>query len=76
MKKTFIALVVYALLVIFALVGEIKCISKAIKANWDPIGKTEIVYTAAAFTGLGSIVGWINISLVDLGYRQLQPPNL
>lgn len=41
--------------------GEIRCIYKAIKCNWEPIGKAEIIYTAAAITGFGCIVGYINI---------------
>jgi len=42
-------------------VGEIRCIYKAINCNWEPIGKAEIIYTMSSFTGLGSIVGWTNI---------------
>ena len=36
-------------------------IYKAVKCNWEPIGKAEIVYTVAACTGVGAIVGWIDI---------------
>ncbi len=43
------------------LIGEVKCIVKAVKCNWEPIGKAEVIYTAAAFTGTGAIVGWIDI---------------
>lgn len=46
---------------LFALVGEVKCIIKAINCNWEPIGKAEVIYTASAFTGVGCIVGWFNI---------------
>lgn len=53
--------IIYILLIIGAIVGEVKCITKAIRCDWDPIGKAEIIYTAAAFTGMGSIVGWIDI---------------
>jgi len=42
-------------------VGEIRCIIKAVQCNWEPVGKAEIVYTGAALTGLGCIVGWTNI---------------
>lgn len=41
--------------------GEVRCIYKAIKCNWEPIGKAEVIYTAAAFTGLGCIVGYFDI---------------
>lgn len=53
--------ILYIILLIFALVGEIKCIVKMINCDWEPIGKAEIVYTVATFTGCGCVVGWINI---------------
>ena len=46
---------------IAALVGEIKCIIKAIDCNWEPVGKAEIIYTASVVTGLGCVVGYIDI---------------
>ena len=48
-------------LIIFILVGEIKCVVKAVRCDWNPVGKAEILYTGAALTGLGAVVGWINI---------------
>lgn len=58
MKKVFW---VYVTVAVLAVVGEIKCIINAINCNWEPTGKAEIVYTGAAMTGLGCIVGWIDI---------------
>lgn len=55
--KSILVLSIYLLLII----GEIKCFYKAFTCNWNPIGKAEVIYTAAAFTGLGAIVGWIHI---------------
>ena len=49
------------LLIVFLFVGEFMCIVKAFSCNYEPIGKAEIVYTGAAMTGLGCIVGWIDI---------------
>lgn len=49
------------ILIGLVLAGEIQCIYKAVKCNWDPIGKAEIIYTAAACSGLGGVVGWFNI---------------
>lgn len=49
-------------LIIFLLVGEAMCIYKAVTCNWEPVGKAEVIYTGAALTGLGSIVGWFNIN--------------
>ena len=53
--------IVYLILVVLVVVGEVKCIIKAIKCNWEPIGKAEIIYTGSALTGLGAVVGWIDI---------------
>lgn len=49
------------MLIIGALLGEVKCIVKAVRCNWEPIGKAEIVYTASALCGAGVIVGWLNV---------------
>ena len=59
MKTVGILLVIA--LSIAALVGEIKCIIKAMDCNWEPVGKAEISYTASVVTGLGCIVGYIDI---------------
>ena len=53
--------VIQLLLIVFFLIGEVKCVVKAVKCDWDPVGKAEVLYTAAACTGFGMIVGWINI---------------
>ena len=57
MKKLIIVLTI----VIVALVGEVKCIVKAFSCNWEPVGKAEIVYTGACLTGLGCVVGYLDI---------------
>ena len=59
MKKVVVAL--YLVLATVVVVGEVKCIIKAIKCNWEPIGKAEIIYTGSSLTGLGAVVGWIDI---------------
>lgn len=62
MKRTsWTAAILGLALILFLIIGEVKCIIKAVKCNWEPIGKAEIIYTASAFTGIGCIVGWINI---------------
>jgi len=60
-NKGLIAVGIQLAIVAFLLIGEVKCIVKAIKCNWEPIGKAEVIYTAAACTGIGSIVGWVDI---------------
>jgi hypothetical protein len=58
MKATLIAI---CLLIAAATLGEIRCIHKMCACNWDPIGKAEVMYTIGAFTGLGAVIGYIDI---------------
>lgn len=60
MKTNWSFLIVIAF-VITAFVGEVKCIIKAFNCNWEPVGKAELVYTIASVTGLGCVVGYIDI---------------
>lgn len=61
MRTSIIGIIVYLAMAVGLIVGEIKCIIKMIDCNWEPIGKAEVIYTAATFTGLGCIVGYIDI---------------
>ena len=61
MKKAIVIVFIWLSVVIAALVGEIKCVIKAVNCNWEPVGKAEVVYTGAALTGLGCIVGYFDI---------------
>lgn len=61
MKKLYIIFAIQILIYVAIIVGEVKCIIKAVNCNWEPIGKAEVIYTAAACTGLGAIVGYITI---------------
>lgn len=47
--------------VLLMTLGEIQCIVKAIKSDWEPVGKREIIYTFGVLTGTGSIIGWFDI---------------
>jgi hypothetical protein len=58
MKKL---IIIQIALIVLSLAGEIQCVYKAVKCNWNPIGKAEVIYTVSACTGLGAIVGWFNI---------------
>lgn len=49
------------IILIGMLIGEIKCIIKMVRCNWEPIGKAEILYTVGTFTGAGCIIGYLNI---------------
>ena len=52
---------IIAIIYILAIIGEVRCIYKTVTCNWEPIGKAEIIYTAASLTGMGAVVGWLNI---------------
>jgi hypothetical protein len=53
-------IVVWAIAIVL-IVGEVKCVVKAVSCNWEPVGKAEVVYTGAALVGVGCIVGYIDI---------------
>jgi hypothetical protein len=64
MKKIRRFSITWILLLLFFIggfIGETWCIIRITQCNWQPIGKAEIVYTIAASTGTGCIVGYINI---------------
>lgn len=60
-KSGCVAGLIYLAISVLLLVGEVKCVIKMINCNWDPVGKAEVLYTLGTFTGLGSIIGWIDI---------------
>ena len=49
------------IIVALVIIGEIQCIYKAVTCNWEPVGKAEVVYSIGAVSGLGAIIGWIDI---------------
>lgn len=55
------ALIIKLAILIFFLIGYVRCIYKMADCNWDPIGKAEIIYTIGTFTGAGGIIGYLNI---------------
>jgi hypothetical protein len=61
MKTGITVILVYVAIIVILVVGEVKCIIKAVQCNWEPIGKAEIFYTAASITGFGAIAGYIDI---------------
>jgi hypothetical protein len=55
------SLIIWGIIISLLVVGEIRCIYKAVTCNWEPIGKAEIIYSGAAVCGLGCVIGWMNI---------------
>jgi len=54
-------LIIYLLAFALWAAGEIQCIIKCTKCNWEPIGKAEVWYTVGSCTGIGGVIGWIDI---------------
>jgi hypothetical protein len=53
---------VFSLLIgILALVGWIKCLIKFIDCDFKPSYKAEVIYGVGTITGLGAIIGWVDI---------------
>lgn len=57
MKSAFV-LLIYAALIF----GEIRCIYQFCTSDFEPSYKREVIYGVASCTGLGTVVGYINIS--------------
>ena len=57
MKFSIIILAIYLLLI----VGYCRCVYKMCTCNWEPVGKSEVIYTIGVFTGLGGVIGYFNI---------------
>lgn len=53
--------VVYAFVVLFLFGGYVQCVVKFVKCDFKPSYKAEIVYGVGLVTGLGGIVGWMDV---------------
>lgn len=53
--------VLFILIWLGAVIGEIMCIVKFFKCDFKESYKDEIIYGVSACTGLGAVVGYINI---------------
>ena len=60
-KKVNYMKLAYLVLTVILLIGEVKCVIKMCSCNWEPVGKSEAVYTIGTFTGLGCVIGYIDI---------------
>lgn len=56
MKTLFAILIILA-----ALIGEVMCVVKFVKCDFEPSYKAEIIYGGAAVTGFGAIVGYLDL---------------
>lgn len=49
------------LIYVLCAIGWGRCVYKMASCDWNPIGKAEVIYTAGVFTGLGVVIGYIDI---------------
>ena len=61
---------------ILGLIGEVQCIYKAVKYNWEPIGKAEVVYIyiyiAGVFTRLGLLLDDLILKIINKIYPNIK----
>lgn len=57
-----IAMVGLILVYCLGIIGWVMCVVKFVKSDFDAPYKSEIIYGIGTFSGLGAIIGWININ--------------
>lgn len=62
MRLTGIISIMYITLVVLAIIGEVKCIVKFVQCDFKAPYKAEVIYGVGIITGLGVVVGWIDIN--------------
>ncbi len=53
--------ILFTSLFIFGSIGWVRCVIHLIKTDFAPPYKAEVIYGIGSFTGMGAVVGWINI---------------
>jgi hypothetical protein len=53
--------IIIGIVILFLLVGWIRCTYKFFTCNFEPVGRAEIIYGVGTVTGLGCIIGYIDI---------------
>ena len=48
-------------LVALYFIGYVKCVIKFVKCDFEPSYKAEAIYGVGCFTGLGGIIGWVDV---------------
>lgn len=62
MKGLLSLLIIKVLIAIILGIGWIKCIVKAVKCDWEPNYKAEVIYTiGSVIPAAGGIIGWTDI---------------
>ncbi len=54
-------LFIYCVIIIAALVGEVSCIVKFINCDFKESYKAEVIYGVGVVTGLGSVIGYLDL---------------
>jgi len=57
MKNAFFIFLIWCL----AIIGEVRCIYRFFTSDFEPSYKRECIYGFSAITGIGAVVGWMDI---------------
>jgi len=52
---------IYFAILVTLIVGEVMCIVKFIRSDFEPSYKRELVYGIGVVTGFGAIIGYLDI---------------
>ena len=61
MKTGCLLAAIYIIMGVAAILGEVQCILKFCKCDFEPSYKAEVIYGVGTFTGLGAIVGYMDL---------------
>jgi hypothetical protein len=61
MKGGIFAAILWVVLIVAGVVGEIKCIYKFFTSDFQPSYKRECIYGFSSIIGAGAIVGYIDV---------------
>lgn len=53
--------VIYLIIIIVLVIGEVKCIIKFFQSDFEPSYKRECIYGFSALLGIGAVVGYMDI---------------
>ena len=61
-NKSALASLITFLIISMAIIGEIKCVIKFCRCDFQAPYKAEAIYGLGAITGFGSIIGYLDIN--------------
>lgn len=61
MKLTIITTLLFASIAVAGIIGWVKCLIKLTECDFEPSYKAEVIYTVGTFSGLGAIIGYLDL---------------